>query len=80
MNVAAHQKKNKNTGQREARQEKRLVTDFKENSVQCCCSEGAARQKSSWMRKVPGVTGTLWKKANSLFDTPQMGSGTAPPR
>ena len=81
MNVAAHQKKEKNekTGKRKAGEERRQA-DFK----QAVCYppavvQGAARQKNGLCEEVPGLTGTLGK-ANSHFYPTQTGLGTALPR
>ena len=80
MNVAAYQEKEKNkkASKREAGEERRQTTNFKEDA--CYPStvvQGAAQQKMICVRGVPGVTGTLGK-ANSHFNSTQMGLGTAP--
>ena len=81
MNVAAHQKKEKNekTGKRKAGEERRLA-DFKET----VCYPSAVVQRAAWqkmvsVRGVSGVTGTL-AKTNSHFSPTQAGLETAPPR
>ena len=80
MNVAAHQKKEKNekTGKKEA-EERKQATDFTETAY--CPSaviQRAARRKNGLCTSVRG-TGTF-EKANSHFDPTQTVSGTAPPR
>ena len=81
MNVAAHQEKEKNekTGKRKAREERKQA-NFKEAACYpSAVVQGAARKKMVCVRGVPRVTGTL-RKANSNFNRPQTGLGTAPPR
>ena len=58
MNVGAHQKKkkkNEKTNKREAGEETKQATDFKE-AVCCPCAvvQGAARQKMVCVRRCPG--------------------------
>ena len=82
MIVTAHQENNKNeeTGKREAGEERKQATDFKEAA--CCSSavvQAAARRKNVCVSGAPGVTGTLGK-TNSHFGPTHTESGTAPPR
>ena len=81
MNVAAHQKKEKNekTGKRKEGEERRQA-DFKEAA--CYLSavvQGAARKNMVCGSGVPWVTGILGK-SNSHCNPTQTGLGTAPPR
>ena len=81
MNVAAHQKKEKNekTGKREAGEERRQA-DFKEAA--CYLSavvHGAALKNMVCGSGVPWVTGILGK-SNSHFKPTQTGLVTASPR
>ena len=82
MNVSTHQKKEKNQktrmGKREAGEERRQATDFKE-AVLLRSFRGQHGETLVCARGVPAVTG-IFGKANSHFDSTQMGSETAPPR
>ena len=80
MNVAAHQKKEKNekTGKRKAGEERRQA-DFKEVACYPSVVQGAAWQKIVCVGGMPRATGIL-RKANSHFNPTQTGLGTAPPR
>ena len=76
MNIATHQKKEKNekTVKRKAGEERRQA-DFKEAACYpSAVVQGAARQKMVCVRGVPGVTGTLGK-TNNHFDPTQTGRG-----
>ena len=75
MNVAAHQDKEKN--EKRAREDRPI---FKRQRATLLRSfRGLHGEKMVCVRGVPRVTGTL-RKANSLFNPTQTGSGTAPPR
>ena len=69
---------NENTGKREAEEERKQSTDFRE--AKCCPSavvQRAARKKKVCMRGVLRVTGTHGKD-NSYFDPTQTESLTTP--
>ena len=69
MNIAGHQEKNEKMGNREAREERKRLTNFKE-AARCPSAvvQRAAWQKMVCIMGVPRVTGTLGK-ANSHFDS-----------
>ena len=77
MNVATHQKKEKNEkmSKREAGEERRQATDFKECMLPF---RGQHSKKMVCVRKLLGVT-VILGKANSHFDSTQTGLGIAPP-
>ena len=81
MNVAAHQKKEKNEKTARERQEKRKDRTILKilHATLLRSFRGLHGEKRVCVRGVPRVTGTLGK-ANSHFDPTQTKLGTAPPR
>ena len=82
MNVAAHQKKEKNVRRRareghERRENSRPISKRLRAALRSF--RGVARHKMVCVRGVPEVSETLGK-ANSHFDPTQTGSGTASTR
>ena len=81
MNVAVHQKKEKNeeTGKGEAGEERKQATYFKRLRAALLRSFRRQHGKNDLCERQPGVTGTL-RKVNNNFDPTQMGSESAPIR
>ena len=79
MNIATHQKKEKNekTGKRKAGEDRPILKRLRATLLRSFW--GLHGKKMVCVRGVPRVTGTLGK-AHSHFDPTQTGLGTAPPR
>ena len=72
MNVVAHQEEK--TGKRKAGEERKQA-NFIEAACYPAVVQRAARRKMVCVRRVPGVTGTLWK-TNSNFNPNRIGDRT----